>query len=360
MPSQIPQLAADLRQAGLELDPASLADLGGQPFGAIVSLGGCSASFVSPDGLVVTNHHCVEGYLQYNSNAQRDLITDGFLAATLGDEIPAGPSARVSVITGYEDVTERVLGGLSPTRSDLQRQREIERREKGLVQECEASGEVHCRIAGFFGGGRYLRQTALELRDVRLVYAPASSVGNFGGEIDNWMWPRHAGDFGFLRAYVGPDGKPADYAPENVPFHPQHWLPIAQGDLDPGDFVMIAGYPGRTFRYRTAAQVAASASYALPISIRYRQALMTILERQGEGDREVAIKNQSRIRGLANYLKKYEGTVEAFAKADLVGHRRAEEAQMAKAAAANPATARRHATLMDELRRARPPRGGDA
>src|SRR5688572_28140302 len=248
MPEQVPALAPELAKSGLKLDPRKLADLTGFPMGAVVSLGGCSASFVSPQGLVVTNHHCVYTFLQINSTPQRNLLTNGFLAPTLGDEIQASPDARVYVTTGIEDVTPSIIGKLSSKLSDLDRYKAIDRRKKEMIAACEKPGGLRCQVAAFFEGSSYLKVTQMEIRDVRLVYAPAGSVGNFGGEIDNWMWPRHTGDFAFIRAYVGPDGKPAVYSDKNVPFRPKHWLRIGEKGLAPGDFAMIAGYPGGTSR----------------------------------------------------------------------------------------------------------------
>jgi hypothetical protein len=351
MPQQVPQLAEQLRAKGLQLDPNQFADLTGFPMGAIVSTGGCSASFISPVGLVATNHHCVYGYLQFNSTRERDLLTNGFLAPTRGDEIQASPNARVYVTTGIEDVTARVLGRIGPKTSDVERAKLIERRRKEIVSECEKAGGVRCRVASFFAGTQYLKTTQMEIRDVRLVYAPADGIGSFGGETDNWMWPRHTGDFGLLRAYVGPDGKPADFSPNNVPYQPKHFLKISTDDIDPGDMVIVAGYPGITFRYETAQETAMKIDYGFPTSIRYRQALMDILDRESQRGRDVEIKNAGRVRGLANYLKKYQGTLDAFEKGNLTEVRAAEEQKMRALIANDEALLRKHEAVMGELSR---------
>src|SRR2546428_2932978 len=173
MPQQVPQLAAQLQKMGLKIDAQRFADLTGDPMGAVVSLGGCSASFVSPDGLVVTNHHCGFGALQFNSTPQRDLITNGFLAKTRDEELPAGPGSRIFVTTNIDDVTKRVVGTLTAKMSDLDREKVLDRATKQLVEECEKPCGVRCRVASFFEGSQYLRTTQMEIRDVRLVYAPA-------------------------------------------------------------------------------------------------------------------------------------------------------------------------------------------
>jgi hypothetical protein len=349
MPQQVPQLADQLKAKGLQLDPQQFADLTGFPMGAIVSLGGCSASFISPVGLIATNHHCVYGYLQFNSTKEKDYLTNGFLAPARTDEIQASPNARVYVTTGIEDVTSRVVGKMSPKISDTERAKLIERRRKEIVTECEKPGGVRCRVASFFAGTQYLKTTQMEIRDVRLVYAPAEGVGNYGGETDNWMWPRHTGDFGLLRAYVGPDGKPADFSPNNVPYQPKHFLKVSTADIDPGDLMIVAGYPGVTFRYETAQETAMKIDYDFPASIRYRRALMDILERESKRGRDIEILNSNRIKGLANYLKKYQGTLDAFQKGNLQEVRAAEERKMRALFANDESLLNKHEALMSAL-----------
>ena len=351
MPQQLPQLAPELLRMGLELDPKKLADLTGDPMWAIVSLGGCSASFVSPQGLIVTNHHCVYSYLQYNSTPERDLIENGFLAKALPEEFPAAPDARVWVTTSIEDVTTRVLPKPGEKPSDPDRFARVERRRKELVRDCEKEGGVRCSVASFFEGSKFWRIKQLEIRDVRLVYAPPRGIGNYGGEVDNWMWPRHTGDFGFLRAYVAPDGKPADFAKDNVPYRPKHFLRVSTADFDPGDFMMVIGYPGKTFRYRLADEVKEAQEFDLPTSIRYRKELIRILEDAGRENRDVSIRNAARLRSLLNYLKKYEGTIAAFEKGDLIAQRRADEKEIATLVANDAGAKRRYEESLAEIGR---------
>ncbi len=206
MPQQIPQLAPRLKEMGFQGDPQAFADLTGQPMGAIVSLGGCSASFVSPDGLIVTNNHCVQGALQYNSKPDRNLMVDGYLAKTRSDELWNGPGSRVYVTVSVKDVTDEIAGKLDPKLTDRKRFDAIEQRVKAKTAECEKGG-LRCSVSPFFEGLKWFELGQMEIQDVRLVYAPPAGIGNFGGETDNWQWPRHTGDWSFYRAYVSKDGK---------------------------------------------------------------------------------------------------------------------------------------------------------
>src|SRR6266508_2888138 len=350
MPQQIPQLASELQKMGLKIDPNRFTDLTGDPMGAVVSLGGCSASFVSPDGLVVTNHHCGFGALQFNSTPQHDLITNGFLAKTREEELPAGPGSRIFVTTKIEDVTNRVTGNLTAKMSNIDREKAIDRGVKQLVDECEKPGGVRCRVASFFEGSQYLRTTQMEIRDVRMVYAPAFGVGDFGGEADNWMWPRHTGDWSYLRAYVGADGKPADYSKSNVPYHPAHFLKVSAEGMNPGDFVLVAGYPGRTYRYRTAAEVGNMQQYSYPTTIRYSTDLNNILRDMSKNSKAVEIANAGRIKGNDNVLKNYTGTLTGFQKFGIVGQRQKREADLASYVASHAET-KRYANVLDEMNR---------
>ena len=192
MPQQIPELAAKLQAMGFKGDPKAFADLTGQPMGAIVSLGGCTASFVSPDGLIATNHHCVTGTLQFNSTPERNLLRDGYLAKTRADELWNGPSSRVLVTTSVTEVTAAITSNIDPKLTDRQRYDLIERRIKERVAACEKGG-FRCNVASFFSGLKYFEIAQMEIKDVRLVYSPHEGIGVFGGETDNWRWPRHTG-----------------------------------------------------------------------------------------------------------------------------------------------------------------------
>jgi len=328
LPKQLEAHLETLRKLGLELDPQKLSDPMAYPLGAVVSLGGCSASFVSPEGLIVTNHHCVTGALGYNSTPEQNLLKNGYLAKTRGEEKWNGPTARVYVTQSFNDVTDLVRAGLDQVKDDKKRWETIESREKELIAKCEKQPNVRCDLASYFGGGQYLLIEKLEIKDVRLVYAPHEGVGNFGGEIDNWRWPRHGGDFAFLRAYVGKDGKPADHALDNVPYQPRMHLRLAERGLGSGDLVFVAGYPGRTMRLSTAEETAEAVEWFYPRRIKLFEDYLGLIEQLGKEDQDVAIKARPTERGLANALTYTKGSLEGLTKGGAADVRRKRELEL--------------------------------
>jgi len=331
MPAQLGdgEHAALLTELGLDYDPGVLTQPTQFPLGAIVSLGGCSASFVSPEGLLITNHHCVIRALARNSVEGENLIEDGFLAQSREQERWAGPGQHVYVTTAFTDVTHEVLAGLEDIEDPTARWDEMQDRRRGLAKACEeAKPDVSCRVASYFEGAQFFQIEQLELRDIRLVHAPDAGIGVFGGEIDNWRWPRHTGDYSFFRAYVGPDGKPADHDAANVPYEPAHHLTVASEDLDEGDLVMVAGYPGRTSRLETAAEVEDATTWLYPRRIaRYEQYLAAILAAIGD-DETLKIKANPRVRGVSNGLTNAKGMLDGLGKGGLAEARKQQEAEL--------------------------------
>ncbi len=354
VPQQLPEIAAPLKKAGLKLDPNQLANLTGDPMGAIVSLGGCTASFVSKQGLVATNHHCAYGAIQLNSTPENNLIRDGFNPATQADEVSAGPNARIYVLEAITDVTAEAKAAMAAAGNDpVKRTEALEAFDKQVTTACEADAGYRCRLYSFTGGNVWRLFKNLEIKDVRLAYAPPASVGKFGGDIDNWMWPRHTGDFSFYRAYVGKDGKPAPYSKDNVPYQPKHWLKIADKPLGAGDFVMVAGYPGRTDRYALAAEFENTESWRYPAIAKAYKDQIALVEAAGKDNPDIAVKYAASMAGWNNTSKNFEGQLEGFKRNDVLGIKRKEEAEVlawlqAQGEAGKPALAA-HATLLKLL-----------
>ena len=347
-PHQLPAMADELKAKGLEIDAKSISKLTEFPMNAVISLGGCTASFVSPKGLVVTNHHCAYGSIQYNSTAEKNLLQDGFLAKTFADELPAAPGSRVYVTEEVTNVTERVNAGLE-NKAGREFYQGVENQEKALVAECEKDEGYRCQVYSFHGGLEYYLVKQLEIRDVRLVYNPAGSVGKYGGDVDNWMWPRHTGDFSFYRAYVSKTGKPAEFSADNVPYEPKSFLKVSAKGVSEGDFVMVAGYPGRTNRYRTANEVQNQFEWAYPEGKMLRERFIEIIKETAPEGSDERIKYESQIAGLANYAKNFTSMIEFYGKSTMLADRKAREAELAAWIAKDSSREAKYGNTLSEL-----------
>jgi len=328
MPEQLPEMADTLNEMGLEIPAEQLADTSAQPLGSIVSLGGyCSASFLSPDGLIGTNHHCVSGLLQVNSTAENNVGETGYLAATRADELSGGPGARVFVVEAIEDVTEAVNAKVRKWTKDGKRYELVERAKKELIAECETQPNRRCQVSPYYGGQEFRLITKLEIQDIRIVYAPPDSVGNYGDEIDNWMWPRHSGDFALLRAYVASDGSSAPYAEDNVPYQPPSHLKVSAEGVQDGDFVMVAGYPGGTYRYRTSRNLRFAHEVRYPEYIDFIGTAKGLMEAESARDPEAAARLAAPIGWMGNSTKYFTGNLENFETTDVVQRKEADWAE---------------------------------
>ena len=326
-PHQLPQLKAELKRVGIDIPAEKLADLSKHPMSAIVSLGGCSAAFVSDAGLVVTNHHCAYGAIQRNSTPEHNYITNGFLAKTRASELPGGPNSLVYVTDKVENVSERVLKGLTADMSGRARHEAVEKRVKDLIAECETDKMYRCSVPAFHRGLEYYRIRQMMIRDVRLVYAPSDKIGNFGGDIDNYEWPRHTGDYSFLRAYVGKDGRPADPSPDNVPYKSKDFLVVSAEGLKAGDGILLAGYPGRTSRYKLPAEIRFARDTAFPLKVSELQADLAVMADATQGDAASAVRYASVVKSINNVLKKTQGLLDGFARKDIAAIKDVQDAE---------------------------------
>jgi len=327
MPSQLPMLAKQLKAAGFKGDPAALGDLTRHPMNAVVSLGGCTASFVSPQGLVVTNHHCAMGAIQLNSTPQDNLIQNGFIAADMAAERSAGPGTRIWVTTAFTPVTERVLAA-AKGKTGREYFDAVDVAEKQIIAECEQDPGTRCSVANMYYGREFHLIKQLELQDIRLVYAPPRAIGNYGDDIDNFMWPRHTGDFTFYRAYVGKDGKPAAYSKDNVPYQPPSYLTVSTAPVKAGDFAMLAGYPGTTYRHRTASEFADQIEWQLPSRVALFDGILKTIDSATAADADAEVLYASTVASLKNGLKRAQGELEGLRRSDAVKVRRADEQAM--------------------------------
>ncbi|WP_426102794.1 S46 family peptidase [Massilia sp. TSP1-1-2] len=346
-PHQLPQLKAELKRIGITIPAEKLADLSKHPMSAIVSTGGCSASFVSGDGLVVTNHHCGYDAIQRNSTPANNLIAKGFLATTRAAELPGGPNLRVYVTDKLENVTDRVLKGLTPGMSGRARYEEVASRVKALIAECETDKAYRCSVPSFHRGLEYYRIRQMMIRDVRLVYAPSDMIGEFGGDVDNFEWPRQTGDFSFLRAYVGKDGRPADPSPDNVPFKSKDFLVVSAEGLKAGDPILLAGYPGRTSRYKLPTEIRFVRDVSFPVRVADMQADLEVIAASSKGGSEV--RYASVVKSINNVLKKTQGLLDGFKRKDIAAIKDAQDAEFRTWIGKQGATGGVSGTMLAEL-----------
>lgn len=338
-----PKLIAKMKSLGFELEAEDIWKPGKFALAqAVVRLGGGTGSFVSPNGLILTNHHVAFGAIQRQSaGLKKDLIKKGFLAKTLREEIPA-PGYTALILIDVKDVTNQVLKGVTGKKlPPRQRYKLIEKNIKKIIKKAEKGKKGYkCEVASVYEGLYYYLFTYLELKDIRIVYVPPESIGNYGGEIDNWMWPRHTGDFSFLRAYVAPDGTPADYSPQNVPYKPKVYMKISIKDLDPGDFAMVLGFPGRTMRHKPSYYIEEMVNFTYPRQLRIIKGWIDILEEMSSKSKEAKFKNAGILKGLLNAYKNWQGMLMGLKKFKLVDKKRAMEEEMKKFAKSDPGLSR--------------------
>lgn len=325
LPHQLELL--DLEAQGLKIPAASLYKKDGTGLmSAVVNLGGGTAEFVSKDGLLLTNHHVAYTAIQRASDKTHDYLADGFLARSHAEEIPAH-GYHASVLLGYQDVTSEVKKRIKPGMTPEKKSKALERIKKELVRNAEkADTDLFCQVESMYDGNQYFLFTFKRLWDVRLVYAPPQSIGNFGGEIDNWMWPRHTGDFSFLRAYVSPANKGVPYHPDNVPYHPKSYLKISLQGIQPGDFTFVMGYPGKTFRNFTLSELQFDI-HTMQTKKESYQLHINFFESAGQKDREVEIRYASTVKGLHNATKNYTGKLAGFTRHHIIQQKEIYEKQ---------------------------------
>jgi hypothetical protein len=344
-----PQMIKDMQACGFELNPADIWNPGKKCLAmAVVNLGGGTGSFVSADGLIITNHHVAFGAVQSLSSPERNYIRDGFLARSRPEEIPA-PGYNVKIMTGFNNVTPLFHSVFRTGLDPQKRHRQIEKISKRLIKQGEATPGNECAVAQYYGGREFYLVTYFKIKDMRVVYVPARSIGEYGGEIDNWMWPRHTGDFSFLRAYVGKDGRSAEYAKDNIPYRPLHYFPIARKNLGSGDFTMILGFPGTTQRWYSAAEVGNETQFNYPERIALLEQYIALMEKAAAASETVKIKNAGTLKGLYNSIKKYRGLLAGLQKNAVHEAKLAAEIKLAAFIASRPELQKKYGRLLNDI-----------
>lgn len=315
----------DMQSKGLKISAEDIYSLNQSCLkDAVVLFGrGCTGEIVSGSGLLLTNHHCGYGVIQSHSSVENDYLTHGFWAMSLEEELP-NPSLSVKFLVRMEDVTSDILSGINEGMTPVTRN-ELVRRNIDLVRKKKTEGTNYsAEVESFYYGNEYYLFIYEEFRDVRLVGAPPSQIGNFGEDTDNWIWPRHTGDFSVFRVYAGPDNKPADYSPDNIPYKPRKFLNISMKGIEVDSFTMVMGYPARTFYYYTS-DALTSIQKTYPKKIALRDTRMEIMARYMKTSDEVRIQYASKYRSVSNSWKKWKGVVYGFEANDAIELRRKSE-----------------------------------
>ncbi|MBM0651833.1 S46 family peptidase [Capnocytophaga genosp. AHN8471] len=291
--------------------------------------GGCTAEMISNQGLLLTNHHCGYGQIQAHSSVQNDYLTNGFWAKNLSEELP-NKNLEVTFIVRIEDVTKKVLADTQNLKDETLRNAQIERNIASLVQNSPKESWQENRIRAFYEGNQYILFVVETFKDVRLVGAPPSAIGKFGSDTDNWVWPRHTGDFSLFRVYADKNNRPAEYSKDNVPYRPKYFFPISLKGVKAGDFTMVFGYPGRTEEYLPAVAVEQIVNVLNPAKIGIRDVVLKTQDAFMRSNPEIKIKYASKYASVANYWKKWIGETQGLKKSNAVAIKRAQEQKFIK------------------------------
>lgn len=350
LPSLIGRQVKDMKAKGFRLSAKDIYDINRASLKDAIVLfdRGCTGELVSEEGLLLTNHHCGYGQVQSHSSLEHDYLTNGFWAMNRAEELP-NPGLEVSFLVRMDDVTDRVLEGVTDGMDPQARKERIAENSRILVEETLAAyGDrkgYEAAVESMYYDNQYFLFTYRTFRDVRLVGAPPSSIGKFGGDTDNWMWPRHTGDFTVFRIYADADNQPADYSPENVPYRPEKHFTISTRGIDEGDFTFVYGFPGTTREYVTSDYVDYVLNDLNPNTIRMRTERLDIIGAAMEADPAVRIKYASKAAMIANAWKKWQGESLGLARLGTVDKKRAYEARLAEWMADRP----EYAGLLDRM-----------
>ena len=309
---------AEMQQMGFKLTAQDIYDVNNASMkdAVVIFGGGCTGELISGDGLLITNHHCGLGQVQRHSSVEHDYLTDGFWAMNKSEEL-SNPGLTVSFLEYMEDVTAKVLDGTENLEAGEAVKR-IQANIGAIRKEAEKDGKFNAQVKPLFYGNQYFLYVHKVYRDVRLVGAPPSAIGKFGGDTDNWMWPRHTGDFTIFRVYAGKDNEPADYSPDNVPLKPKKFFPVSLKGVQPGDFTMVFGNPGSTMQYIPSHEVSIIQLQRDPDRVSIRDKKLEIIGADMEKDSKVRIQYTSKYQGISNAWKKWQGEIKGLNRLDAV------------------------------------------
>lgn len=354
----LPQLLAtlnekEMKKMGMKINASDIYNISkGSLKDAIVSFGGfCTAEVISDKGLLLTNHHCGFDAVQNHSSLQNNYIRDGFWAYNMGQEL-SNPGLFATFIVSIDEVTASILNGVTSGMSEKERQSTIDKNIADFKKTIKKESYQDILIRPFFEGNKYFLFVTETYKDIRLVGAPPSSIGNFGKDTDNWMWPRHTGDFSMFRIYAGKDNKPADYSPDNVPYKPKRSLSISLDGMKEGDFTMVFGFPGRTMEYLPAAAVEQTMNMSDPAKIGIREKALQVLNGFMRKDEQIKIQYAAKYATIENAYKKWKGEVLGLRASDAVGKKKALESSFEKIVLSQPDMNLAYADLIKKLQQA--------
>lgn len=320
----------DMKAHGLNLTPEQIYDINNASLkDAIVSFGGfCTGEVISDKGLVLTNHHCGYDAIAEASTSENNILDNGFWAKNHGEEIPV-PGLSVTFIVSMEDVTSSVLANLNDNMSEDERNEEIDKVRKTLIEDATKGTIYSASVKSFFEGNEFYLFVKKTYKDIRIVGTPPQSAGKYGGDTDNWMWPRHTADFSMFRIYADSNNEPADYSDKNVPMKPKHSLPISLKGVKDGDYAMVMGFPGSTDRYLSSWGVEQAVTLEQPKRVDIRAMKLDIMKKYMDMDTDVRLQYSSKYAQVANYWKYFIGQTAQVKNNDVIGKKQALEAQFA-------------------------------
>jgi len=316
----------EMKSLGMKMSASDIYDVNNSSLKDAVPQfnGGCTSEVISSKGLLLTNHHCGFGEIQSHSTVEHDYLTNGFWAMSLAEELP-NPDLEVTFIVRIEDVTTQVLEGVNTLTNEKDKQKKIQENISRLSNSLPKESWQGNSIRTFYEGNQYMRFVTETFTDVRLVGAPPSSIGKFGSDTDNWVWPRHTGDFSLFRIYANKDNKPADYSKDNVPYVPKHFFPVSIGGIKEDDFTLVFGYPGKTTEYLPAVAVEQIVNSLNPAKIEVRDAALKVADGFMRKDQAIKIQYAAKYAQIANYWKKWIGETQGLKKSDAVSIKKAYE-----------------------------------
>lgn len=342
----------DMKKNGLKLTAEQIYSVNKSSLkDAIVQFGGgCTAEIISNEGLILTNHHCGYSAIAAHSSVEKDYLTNGFWAMNKQEEL-TNPTLSVTFIKRIDDVTKAVLKGVTTTTNEAKTDSIIKANIKQLEKEAVAGTHYDAFIRPFFYGNEYYLFVVETFKDVRMVGAPPSSIGKFGGETDNWMWPRHNADFSIFRIYANKDNKPAEYSPDNVPYKPKHVIPVSLKGYKQGDFTMVYGFPGRTQEYLSSYAVDMIMNESDPLKVSLREKRLNIMNEDMRKSDAVRIAYASKYAGIANYYKKWMGEMNGLKNYDALTKKQLFEQKFNEAVNADPIKKEKYGNLFPELKK---------